>query len=112
MALATSAAKDALAAAYAATAAFGALFTTVPGATPGTEVTGGTYARKPLVWSSSVGGVINATATFDVPAGVTVQGAGVFTAATGGSYVDGWSVIAQAFATGGRYTLSVTFSES
>jgi hypothetical protein len=107
MALATATMKNALASAYGATATFAALYTTVPGATAGTEVTGGTYARRPLVWGAPVQGVSTATVTFDVPAGVTIAGAGVHNATTGG-YLDGGAVTAQAFATAGQYSLTLT----
>ncbi|WIB68797.1 hypothetical protein DEI93_07145 [Curtobacterium sp. MCBD17_035] len=111
MALATATAKNNLANAYAAAAQYAALYTTVPSDTAGTEVTGGAYSRKPVAWSNAVQGSVNATVTFDVPAGVTVQGAGVHNAASAG-YLDGWSVLPQTFATAGKYTLSLTFSEA
>ena len=107
MALATATIKNALAAAYGTTALYAALYTTVPGAAAGTEVTGGSYARKALVWGAPVQGVSTATVTFEVPAGVTVAGAGVHNATTGG-YLDGGAVTAQAFATAGQYSLTLT----
>lgn len=110
MALATATAKNTLATAYATAAKFGALYTSVPGSTPGTEVTGGTYARVPLTWSTAVGGVVTATATFNVPSGVTVRGAGVHTDATVG-YLDGWTVAEQAFASDGKYTATITYTQ-
>lgn len=88
-----------------------ALYTTVPGGSAGTEVTGGSpaYARKPISWNAgAVDGSTTATVVFDVPAGVTVRGAGLHTALTGGTYVGGGSVTDQAFATQGTYTLTVT----
>jgi hypothetical protein len=101
--------KNSLAAKYATEATYGALFTSAPGATAGTEVTGGTpaYARKALTWSSPTAGVITASATFDVPA-CTVVGTGTFTAATAGTYVDGNTVSSVTFT--GQDTVTVTFT--
>jgi hypothetical protein len=90
MAIAAAATKTSLAASYAALATHGALATTAPGATAGTEPTGGSpaYARKALTWVPGAAGVTTATVTFDVPA-CTVKGTQLFTALTGGTYVDG-----------------------
>lgn len=108
--------RENLAVAYGAAAPFAALFTTATtGTTPGTEVTGGSpaYARKSLTWAAgTVDGTVTATAVFDVPAGATVVGAGLYTAATGGTYLDGGSVASQAFASQGTYTLTLTFTQS
>lgn len=114
MAIATAALKNILATAYAGAATHAALYTTAPGATAGTEVTGGSpaYARKALTWSSASNGAITATVTFDVPAGVTVVGAGVHSAATGGTYYDGGTVTSQQFATQGTYTLTLSYTQS
>ena len=110
MALATATAKNTLAQSYATAAKFAALYTSVPGATPGTEVTGGSYARIPLTWSTAVGGTVTATATFNVPSGATVRGAGVHTDASTG-FLDGWTVAEQGFSSDGKYTLSLTYTQ-
>lgn len=118
MAIATAAQRKNVAAAYGVAATYGALYTTAPGATAGTEVTGGApaYARKALTWSAPVTSgateVITATATFDVPAGATVVGSGVHTAATAGTYLDGSSMTSQAFASQGTYTITFTYTQS
>lgn len=116
MSIATAQQKENLAVAYGQAATYAALFTTVPsGSSPGTEVSGGSpaYARKALTWSpGSVDGVVTASVTFDVPSGVTVAGAGVYTAATAGTYLDGGAVTSQAFGSQGTYTLSLTFTQS
>lgn len=106
MPLATATAKNTLANAYANAAKFAALYSTVPGATPGTEVA---TSRIPLTWSNAVSGTVTATATFNVDAGATIRGAGVHTADTAG-YLDGWTVAEQAFASAGKYTLSLTYT--
>jgi len=116
MAVATAQQRENLAVAYAAAATHAALFTTQPsGSTPGTEVTGGSpaYARKAISWSQgAVDGQVTAQVVFDVPSGVTVRGAGLYTAVTGGTYLDGVTVTDQAFASQGTYTLTLTFTQS
>ena len=106
--------KNSLATTYGSTATHAALYTTAPGASAGTEPSGGSpaYARRPISWSAPASGVITATVTFDVPAGTTVVGAGVHTAVTAGTYLDGGAVPSQAFASAGTYQLSLTFTES
>lgn len=112
MAIATTTEKNSLATKYGTDALFAALYTTAPsGGAAGTEVTGGTYARQSLTWGAPANGVITATATFNVPAGVTLAGAGVHTAVTAGTFLDG-GAISQAFATAGTYTLTLTFTQS
>lgn len=95
-------------------ATYGAVYTTAPGASQGTEPTGGTpaYARKALTWSASSAGVTSATAVFDIPTGTTLVGAGVHSAITAGTYYDGASVTSQAFASQGTYTVTYTFTQS
>lgn len=114
MAIQTAGMKNSLATAYKNAALYAALYTTVPGASAGTEVTGGApaYARKSLTWGAPSNGVVTATVTFDVPAGVTVVGAGVHDALTAGNYLDGGTVTSQNFGTQGTYALTLTFTES
>ncbi len=114
MAIQTTTQKNNLATAYGTNATYAALYTTTPSSTAGTEVSGGSpaYARKAITWGSASGGVITATVTFDVPSGTTVVGAGVHTAITAGTYLDGGSVTSQAFATQGTYALTLTYTQS
>lgn len=113
MAIAASATKTSLAASYAALAAYGALATSAPGASAGTEPSGGSpaYARKPLTWVPGSAGVTSATASFDVPAGTTVKGTQLFTAVTGGTYVDGKVETDVVFPTQDTVTVTFTFTE-
>jgi hypothetical protein len=106
--------KNTLATAYGTAATHAAIYTTAPGASAGTEPSGGSpaYARKAISWGSASGGVITATVTFDVPAGTTIVGAGVHTALTAGTYLDGASVTSQAFASQGTYQLTLTYTQS
>lgn len=114
MAIQTSALRDTLAGAYGAAATHGAIYTTTPGITAGTEPTGGSpaYARKALTWSDTGDGVVTATATFDVPSGTTVVGIGVHDALTAGNYLDGATVTSQAFASQGTLAVTFTYTQS
>jgi hypothetical protein len=115
MAIQTASMKNSLATAYKNAALYGALYTTVPGAAAGTEVTGGTYARISLasLWGTVTNGVVTAVATFNVPAGQTVAGAGLHDAATAGNYLDGGSIgTPQPFSQAGQYACTFTFTES
>lgn len=115
MALQTSAIKNTLANAYATACAFVGLATTAPGATRGTEVTGGSpaYARKASNWGSATNGVITASPTaFDVPSGTTVVGVNMESAVTAGTYQDGAGVTSQTFSSQGTYTVTATYTQS
>ena len=114
MAIQTAAMKNILSDAYKGAATHAALYTTAPGGSPGTEVTGGSpaYARKVTSWSASSNGVTSTTVTFDVPSGTTVVGAGVHSAITAGTYYDGASVTSQAFASQGTYQLTLTYTQT
>src|SRR5690349_17193141 len=114
MAIQTVTMRNALATAYGTNAAYGALYTTAPGGSAGTEVTGGSpaYARKALSWGAASASVVTVTVAFDVPASTTVVGAGVHTAITAGTYLDGASVTSQNFASQGTYALTYTYTQS
>lgn len=117
MAIAVTAQKNSLATKYGVDTGFATLFTADPGSS-GTvvgEVTGGSpaFARKALVWGAASGGVVTATATFDVPAGTTITFAGVCTGGTLGvsDLRDKIAVTSQTFNTQGTYGLTLTFTE-
>lgn len=114
MTIQTATQKNSLATAYGTAATHAALYTTAPGGSAGTEVTGGSpaYARKAITWGSPTNGVMTATVTFDVPTGTTVVGAGVHTAITAGTYLDGAAVTSQAFASQGTYALTLTYTQT
>ena len=105
--------KNTLASAYAGAATYAALYSTVPGASAGTELTGGApaYARMALSWSAPSNGVITSTVTFNVASGSTVAGAGVYTAQAG-TYSDGTGVTSQTFASQGTYALTLTYTQT
>lgn len=105
--------RENLAVAYGNAATHASLHTANPGTTGASEVSGAPYARKAITWAAgAVNGNVTATVTFDVPSGVTVAGAGVWTAVTGGTYLDGVTVTSQAFSSQGTYTLTLTFTQS
>jgi hypothetical protein len=112
MAVQTATMRDALANAYHTTAAYGALSSTAPSGTAGTELTGGSpaYARKPLTWGTGNSGT--ASATFDVASGSTVAGGECYTAVSAGTYLDGNTVTSQAFASQGTYAATFTYTQS
>lgn len=115
MAIQTAQGKENLAVAYGTNATHGAVYTTAPGASAGTEPSGGSpaYARKALTWApGTVDGVVTATATFDIPSGTTVVGVGLHTALTAGTYLDGASVTSQTFASQGTYQVTFTYTQS
>ena len=114
MTIQTATQKNTLATAYGTAATHAAIYTTAPGGSAGTEPSGGSpaYARKAISWGSASGGVITATVTFDVPTGTTIVGAGVHTAITAGTYLDGAAVTSQAFASQGTYALTLTYTQS
>lgn len=114
MAIQTNAMKNILSDAYKGVATYGAVYTTAPGGSAGTEPSGGSpaYARKSLSWSASAAGVTSATAVFDIPTGTTLVGAGVHSAVTAGTYYDGAAVTSQAFASQGTYTVTFTYTQS
>ena len=114
MAIQTTLEKNNLATDYGNDSPYGAVYTTAPGATAGTEPSGGSpaYARKALSWSSASGGVISASATFDIPTGVTIVGIGLHSAVSGGTYHDGVAVTDQEFASQGTLTVTFTYTQS
>ena len=114
MAVQTDAMKNTLADAYGAAATHAALYTTVPGATAPYQPSGGSpaYARKATSWSAAAAGATSTTVTFDVPSGATIAGAGVHSAVTGGTYLDGGAVTSQPFASQGTYELTLTYTQS
>lgn len=115
MTINTNTMKETLAIAYGAAALFGALYTTAPGGTAGTEPSGGSpaYARKALSWTAGGSdGIVTAVATFDVPSGATIVGVGIHSAVTAGTYLDGASITSQAFASQGTFQITFTFTQS
>jgi hypothetical protein len=90
MAIAVNATKESLALAYATTTnSWISLHTADPTSVGNFEATGGGYARKQTVWTAggSDGVVTGSQVTIDAAAG-TYTHIGIWTAVTGGSFVD------------------------
>ena len=106
--------KNALATKFGTDAAYASLHSADPGSTGASEILGGSpaYARKALAWGTAASGATTVTVTFDVPTGVTVAGAGLWSAATGGTFVGGGTVASQAFSGQGTYSLTVTYTQA
>lgn len=102
--------KNNLATKYGTDTPFATLFTTAPsGNTPGTEAA---VTRQAVSWSAASNGIITATVTFNVGAGVTIAGAGVYSALTAGTYIDGATVSSQTFGSAGTYQLTLTYTQT
>lgn len=117
MTIKTTTQQNNLASAYASNGPAGSVYTTTPTSSPGTEPSGGSpaYARKTIGWGSPSGGVITGSATFDIPSGTTLVGAGVHSSTSGtaaATYLDGTTVTSQAFASQGTYAVTFTFTET
>lgn len=105
--------KNSLCAKYAADCTHGAAYITAPGATQGTEPTGGNpaYARKPLAWTGA--DPISANANYDIPAGSSIAGVGLHDALTGGNYRDGTAFAqSQPFVSQGTYGITYTYTQT
>lgn len=73
----------------------------------GTELSGGSYARQAVTWTSATAGLVRPTAdlTFSVPAGGVVAGWRGFTASTGGTNHGGADLTSETYSGAGTYTL-------
>ena len=104
-----------MATAYGTNCTYGALSTTTPGSTAGTEVSGGSpaYARIATAWGAASASAITSTAlTFNVPASTSVVGYEHYTAETAGTYLDGVSITSQTFSSQGTYAITPTYTQS
>lgn len=81
--------KEDVAIYYGSLGAFISLHTGDPGSTGANEVSGGSYARKQTTWTGGAvdGSIAGSAVTIPVPAG-TFTYAGIWSAATGGRFVD------------------------
>ncbi|MBP2323369.1 hypothetical protein JOF56_003754 [Kibdelosporangium banguiense] len=102
--------RENLALAYGNAATHVAAHSTDPGNTGTGEISG---TRKSVIWTpGTVDGVITATVTLDIPSGATVGGIGLWDAASGGNYLDGGTVTAQAYSANGTYTITLTYTQN
>lgn len=113
MAIAVNASKESLATAYTTLGSYISLHTGDPGSTGASEATGGTpaYARKATSWTAgAVDGVATGSqVTIDVPAG-TYTYAGIWNAATGGSFVDKVLITATTLGAQGQILVTPTIT--
>lgn len=74
----------------------------------GIEVTGGTYARKPITWNTTDPDALmrpTADLVFDIPAGGVVAGWRGFSALTAGTNHGGAALTSETYGSAGTYTL-------
>lgn len=74
----------------------------------GTEISGGSYARKAVTWGAASNGQVRLSAdqTFDIPAGATVAGWRGFSALTGGTNYGGGALTSESYTGAGQYVLT------
>jgi hypothetical protein len=91
-------------------AVWASLHSADPSTTGANELSGGSpaYARKAITWNAAAAGALdnNANPVFDVPAGVTVAWAGLWSASSAGTFYGSADVTDEAFAAQGTYTLT------
>ena len=90
-----------------------------PGTTGANEISGGSpaYARIATTWGSLAGtnpdSVAGSQVTINVPASTTIQYWGIWTAATGGTYLDGGALPTnETYGSQGTYLLTPTLTVS
>jgi hypothetical protein len=90
------------------------LHSSSPLTTGANEITGGSYVRVATTWGAESGGVsLGTQVTINVPAGTTIAFFGIWTAASGGTYIDGGSLPAsETYGGNGTYLLTPTYTAS
>jgi|SRR5579875_1727831 len=105
--------KNVLATAYGADIAKVSLHSADPGSTGANEINGGSpaYVRvAPPSITAPTTGLISFQVTFNVPAGATVAGVGLWDSAN--NFLDGGTVTAQSFSSQGVYTATVQYQQN
>lgn len=98
--------------------AFASLHSAAPNASGSNEVTGGGYARQPVVWNPATGAVAaaNGTLSFTGPPGSPATHVGLWSALSGGTWFGGEALTGdQTFNSQGQYdvtALTVTATSS
>ena len=92
-------------------AVYASIHSAVPDDTGSSEISGGSpaYARLPVTWNTAAMGAISVTnspITFDIPAGTTVIGVGLWSAVSGGDFYGFYDLIHQTFPSQGTYPLN------
>jgi hypothetical protein len=112
MAIAVTATKNALCTTYSQQGSWISLHTASPGGTGANEASGGSpaYARQQTTWGSASNSQISGSqVTINVPAG-TYTYAGLWTAQTGGTFVDQVQISSTTLGAQGTLLITPTFS--
>jgi hypothetical protein len=85
-----------------------------PGTSGANEISGGSYARVATTWgAASAGSAVGSQVVINVPASTTVEYWGMWTAASGGTYIDGGALPNnETYAGAGTYDLTPTYTAS
>ena len=105
--------RNALVDAYKAQATHMAVYSTVPGASAGTPISGGSpaYANRASNWGATATSAATAApSAFDIPSGATAAGIG-FLNGIAGTYLDGAAVTSQTFSSQGTLTVTATYTQ-
>lgn len=88
-------------------AGYVSLHTGNPSTNGANEVSGGSYARKAIAWSSASGGSASqsGTSVIDVPGSTTVTYVGLWSAASGGTFYGSASIPSETFGSAGTLTV-------
>lgn len=114
MAILAGSLKETLAASYAGAAVKAALYTADPGTSATTsKVTGAGYADQTIVWAAGTAGdgIYTGTATFTVPASVSVAYGGLLDSA-GTTLLDKVAVVYNSQPSSGSLTVTFTYTQS
>lgn len=107
----TNTAKGIMLDALAAQAGFLGLHSGDPGSTGANEISGTGYARAPITWAASANGAKQGVgAKQSVPAGKTVAFHGLWSAATGGTYLGPGDCPDEVYNSAGDYTGTVNLA--
>lgn len=84
-----------------------------PDSTGSGEVSGGTYARQAITWTSPSNGEMSSEQEleFDIPAGTTVRSIGLWSADTGGTFLGSQPIEPDTYAVGGVLTITVVLAD-
>lgn len=109
--MATSAVREELVEVYTGMATHASLHSATPGSTGAGEIVA--VARQPLVWTLGAvdGQATTASVTFEVPAETDVTHIGLWSALTGGTFIDS-VVCLTSFSTAGSYTMTLNYAQS
>ena len=112
MAIAVTATKNALCTAYAGQGTWISLHTADPGSTGASEASGAPYARKQTTWGTPASGVVTGSqVAIDAAAG-TYAWAGLWSAASGGTFIDKVAITSTTLGSTGQVLVTPTYTQS